>query len=92
MLWSPSGPTVQASVDPAAAVRFVPLTSGNLGGVARIVAQVAGSFTLGGASVLNTMQIPLAPGQDIFIAYGSEVTHISAGQTWFFCTPGIARP
>lgn len=91
MLWSPTGPTVLATTDPALAERFVPLSSLNLGGVARVWAELAGSFTIGDENVLNTYEIPVGIGQDLFIAYGPE-THISASAGPIFITPGIARP
>lgn len=92
MLWSPSGPSVEAGTS---ATRFVPTASANLGGVARIVNVSAGpeTFTLGDDSVTDTDAIQLAIGQQLFVAYGSDVTHIVASAaTGIHVTPGIARP
>jgi hypothetical protein len=97
MLWTPTGPTLESATSPAN-TRFVPVASGNLGGVARIVnLDVAPqSFTLGSASVANTpgttTAIRLGIGQDIIVAYGPDVTHISASGVGVSITPGIGRP
>lgn len=92
MIWSPAGPTVIANEQPE---RFVPLTSGNLGGVARVVGgTLDGTFTLGPSTMIaDAMLIPILIGQELFIAYGPGDTHIYVSTaTDVRITPGIARP
>jgi hypothetical protein len=92
LIWSPSGPSVPVL---AAPTPFIPVGSGNLGGVARVV-NVGGAvatFTTGiGGGITNTQAIPVPTGTDLFIAYGPQDTHVVASAPdLLVITPGIGR-
>jgi len=89
MLWTPAGPTVTAVA--ATATRFVPTTTSNVGGIARVsnTGTVLATFSLGGSSIANNAVIPLTGGQDLFIGFGQADTHINASSTDIRITPGV---
>jgi len=91
MLWTPAGPTVTAVA--ATATRFVPTTTSNAGGIARVAnaGSAVATFSLGGAAVANNTAIALTGGQDMYIGYGQPETHINASSTDIRITPGVGE-
>jgi hypothetical protein len=93
IIWSPTGPTVAAGTNPGAAFRSPNNIASNLGGVAWVFndTDLVQRFTIGNASVSNSILVPISARQGMFIAFGATDTHIIATALGVWATPGIAH-
>jgi hypothetical protein len=94
IIWSPTGPTIAAGTGPSAPFRTANNIASNLGGVAWVFndTDLTQRFTIGDASVGNSILVPISPRRGMFIAFGAMDTHIIATALGVWATPGIARP
>lgn len=94
IIWSPTGPAIAAGTGPGGQFRLSNNIASNFGGVVWVFndTDLTQRFTIGSASVTNSILVPLGPRQGMFIAFGPTDTHIISTALGVWATPGIARP